>query len=721
MHTGGALRRSRMLMVQAACGSQIGTLRSLPCSLRPSVAGVAAAVSQHSTSTWPASLSHHRALLRHAASLAAPATTTTASPAAPPADHEAATAAATPAAAAADSQPAAASSSTSSRLSSPIVAKYSDGPDSIIHSFVIWDKLSNKRRDKEAPEPNSILPASDAAARIEALVRQAQTYNIPLDEEQIFHLFLMCGPVMNKTALLDRLTVPLPEKLHYALHHFILMVYVELGWTRAIGDFLHRRANSGFQPSNITYEYLIATYAKQRALDRCTQLFAEMTKRGIQPRLQTYTEMIYAFARWGMMQECRELYEQMKAHGFQPDTNAHNAIVLGLSRSHRLPQALKWVEKMHAHGPPPNVDTLIILLERFLAHPDAKEAVRVWKFMLSLGIQANELAWAMLINIYGRAGMLAEAENVVRLMDLNGTPPSEMTFTSLLEALAAVGDVNHAQLWLERMQDRGFQVPLTVYNSMLHGIAQYGRVAEAWQWFERMVAAGHRPNLVSFTNMIKCFCRAGQPDQAGVVFEVMDRWQIKRDAIMYAPLVNAFCAKGQFAEAANILKTMHERSLKADALMYERMIGCLGQMAAQGADPSTGSDPSKKGRFDQSSRQDWSAQDLSGVSDEKVRQLAEDLLHTMVTQDGIRALSDQAYRRFEKVLGTKTMASLAVKHSINVQKGKTEDRLLWPMKEQEKIRGPAVAATGAAAASRSGRSSRNGGLTGGLRKGKGEN
>ena len=73
------------------------------------------------------------------------------------------------------------------------------------------------------------------------------------------------------------------------------------------------------EPNNLTYDILVAGYAKKSNKVDALRMYCDMVSKGFIPKTSTYNSLINDFAKAGMMNQAKELFKpNEKERSFRP-------------------------------------------------------------------------------------------------------------------------------------------------------------------------------------------------------------------------------------------------------------------------------------------------------------------------------------------------------------------------------------------------------------------
>ena len=84
---------------------------------------------------------------------------------------------------------------------------------------------------------------------------------------------------------------------------------------RKIGEadiVLSEMKKMSLEPNNLTYDILVAGYAKKSNKVDALRMYCDMVSKGFIPKASTYNSLINDFAKAGTMNQANELFNEMK-------------------------------------------------------------------------------------------------------------------------------------------------------------------------------------------------------------------------------------------------------------------------------------------------------------------------------------------------------------------------------------------------------------------------
>jgi len=302
-----------------------------------------------------------------------------------------------------------------------------------------------------------------------------------------------------------------PEMLSY---NQTILAYGRLGqWENALGVFNTMKESEHTQPDEMTYNYLIGQCGRRREWQVAAGLFGQMQRRGVQPTVVTYNQLITSYADSGQLHRCLPvLRRMMDLKRCKPNMVTFNALLMAFSQDTYDLQA--------SRDPQVTLMELVELWERLLearcrptcltydAFVGACESMslKTWDSVLEEleAMLADEKRWDsrqreivcnLLLCVYERARMCSHAHALYDRMKAQGYAPVLVTYNALLGLCEYERKWKTALSIFETMRARNVNPDAVTYNALISTLEECGEWEQATAWLETALERG----------MIHCF------------------------------------------------------------------------------------------------------------------------------------------------------------------------------------------------------------------------
>ncbi|OMP09232.1 hypothetical protein COLO4_05681 [Corchorus olitorius] len=179
--------------------------------------------------------------------------------------------------------------------------------------------------------------------------------------------------------------------------------------------------------------------------------------------------------------------------------------------------------------------------------------------MPSKGVQWDEDMFVVMIESYGKAGIVQESVKMFQKMKELGVERTVKSYDALFKVILRRGRYMMAKRFYEDMKTREIEPDVVTYNTMINGYTRFKKMDEAEKLLVEMKGKNLAPTVISYTTMIKGYVAAEQVDDGLRLFEEMKSSGIKPNATTYSTLLPGLCDAGKTTEAKDILKEMVNR------------------------------------------------------------------------------------------------------------------------------------------------------------------
>ncbi|XP_023538127.1 pentatricopeptide repeat-containing protein At1g73710 [Cucurbita pepo subsp. pepo] len=252
----------------------------------------------------------------------------------------------------------------------------------------------------------------------------------------------------------------------------------------------------------------------------------------------------------------------------------------------RVLQVFQWFKSQKDYVP--NVIHYNIVL-RALGRAQKWDELRLcWNEMAENGIIPSNNTYGMLVDVYGKAGLVKEALLWIKHMKVRGIFPDEVTMNTVVRVLKDAGEFDSADKFYKdwcrgmvelndfdlnsRVDDLGLNSttePITLKHFLLTELFRTGMKIPNRKASPEVDNCTRKPRLTStFNTLIDLYGKAGRLKDAANVFAEMLKSGIPMDTITFNTMIFTCGSHGHLAEAETLLSKMEERGLSPDTKTY---------------------------------------------------------------------------------------------------------------------------------------------------------
>ncbi|KAL5864959.1 hypothetical protein ACOSQ3_002473 [Xanthoceras sorbifolium] len=237
----------------------------------------------------------------------------------------------------------------------------------------------------------------------------------------------------------------------------------------------------------------------------------------------------------------------------------------------------------------PNVIHYNIVL-RALGRAQKWDELRLcWIEMANNGVLPTNNTYGMLVDVYGKAGLVKESLMWIKHMRLRGFFPDEVTMATVVRVLKDAGEFDRGDRFYKDWCVGRVELDDLEFDSVVDVENGSGSAPVSFKHFlstELFKTGGRNPiprNVVSldlensfrkprltstYNTLIDLYGKAGRLKDAANVFAEMLKSGVAMDTITFNTMIHTCGSHGRFSEAESLLSKMEERGISPDTKTY---------------------------------------------------------------------------------------------------------------------------------------------------------
>ncbi|XP_048137797.1 pentatricopeptide repeat-containing protein At1g73710 isoform X3 [Rhodamnia argentea] len=215
---------------------------------------------------------------------------------------------------------------------------------------------------------------------------------------------------------------------------------------------------------------------------------------------------------------------------------------------------------------------------------------RCWIEMAERGVFPTHNTYGMLVDVYGKAGMVKEALLWIKHMKLRGMFPDEVTMNTVVRVLKDAAEFDRAERFYKGWCDGRVELDDLELDSMVESENGFGLAPVSYKHFlstelfktgGRMRILGstdsqisvRKPRLTStYNTLIDLYGKAGCLEDAAAVFKEMLSSGVPMDIITFNTMIFTCGSHGHLSEAEALLNEMDGRGISPDTKTYNILL-----------------------------------------------------------------------------------------------------------------------------------------------------
>ncbi|XP_031249163.1 pentatricopeptide repeat-containing protein At1g71490 [Pistacia vera] len=187
----------------------------------------------------------------------------------------------------------------------------------------------------------------------------------------------------------------------------------------------------------------------------------------------------------------------------------------------------------------------------------------------------HPLPWNMLISLYVRNGLFAEAFGAYKQMGSRGIRADNFTYSSVLKACGEMMDLGFGRE-VHKSINSSHEWSLFVHNALVSMYGKFGEMGVARQLFDEMPER----DAVSWNTMISGYASKGMWEKAFEMFEKMQAEGVELNIITWNTIAGGCLRTGNFKGALELLSKMRTRGAHLDSVAMIIGLGACSHIGA---------------------------------------------------------------------------------------------------------------------------------------------
>ncbi|URE38864.1 PPR repeat [Musa troglodytarum] len=227
----------------------------------------------------------------------------------------------------------------------------------------------------------------------------------------------------------------------------------------------------------VLYNCMVDGYVKSGAIKDAFALLARMKDEGVKPNSATFVGLLSACASSGAVVVGRHIQEHIKEEGLELDAVLGTALVDMYSKSGCLDEAIKVFDGMVGR----DVQAWTAMITGLGVHGRAEAALQLFRRMEDEGTRPNEVTFLSVLNACSHGGLVAAAKECFeRMVYRYGLSPKMEHYGCLIDLFGRAGILEEAH---ELIRSMPFEGDAVAWRALLaacrvHGNVELGEVAQ---------------------------------------------------------------------------------------------------------------------------------------------------------------------------------------------------------------------------------------------------
>ncbi|KAK8919247.1 Pentatricopeptide repeat-containing protein [Platanthera zijinensis] len=271
--------------------------------------------------------------------------------------------------------------------------------------------------------------------------------------------------------------IPTPNLINW---NALIAGYAKFGFCEESLRAFRRMQEFGVEPDEFTVSSALSACAQLGALDSARELHEFIRTKKIKMNTFVLNGLVDMYAKCGDLEKARRIFDAMITR----NDSCWNSMISAFSSHGRSEEALELFSRMKASGAKPNSITFLVVLSSCTHGGFVEEGLRIFGSLQEYGLKAEVEHYGCLVDLFGRAGRLADAYNVIKMMPMK---PNEVVWGALLGACRIYSDAKMAdQVVYEANQTRRRVISVNDDDADYVLLSNIYTASEKWEKAEKI-------------------------------------------------------------------------------------------------------------------------------------------------------------------------------------------------------------------------------------------
>ncbi|KAI9098652.1 hypothetical protein DFS34DRAFT_649354 [Phlyctochytrium arcticum] len=209
----------------------------------------------------------------------------------------------------------------------------------------------------------------------------------------------------------------------------------------------------------------------------------------------------------------------------------------------------------------------VIKLNSLAGDPDT--ARKAFDLIQKNGLQADDVAFNLLLDAYVNAGRYEEADSLLLQMSESGVERDVVTYGTMIKGAINKKELHTAFSLYQEMKKAGIVPSEAIFTNLIQGCLRTNDIKRAWATFDHLKSEICVPDLKTYTLMIHACSLTGEAERAMSLFREMREKGLSISTVTYTALFQALVSStSYYTEAFGLLNNLVEEGLEPDERLY---------------------------------------------------------------------------------------------------------------------------------------------------------
>jgi len=202
------------------------------------------------------------------------------------------------------------------------------------------------------------------------------------------------------------------------------------------------------EPNVVSWNAMIAGYVRNGRNVEALNLFWEMRRAGVKPELKTFSSVLAACGNLAALEQGIEIHQEVIKSGLQCDVFVESALVDMYAKCGCIEKARSIFDKMYQR----NIVSWASMIGGYAMHGSGKEALKLFEQMLHSGLNPNQVTFLCVLSACCHAGLVEEGrKHFDSMSDSYNITPTMEHYGCMVDLFGRAGLLDEAQNFINKM------------------------------------------------------------------------------------------------------------------------------------------------------------------------------------------------------------------------------------------------------------------------------
>ncbi|KAI5057912.1 hypothetical protein GOP47_0027927 [Adiantum capillus-veneris] len=367
----------------------------------------------------------------------------------------------------------------------------------------------------------------------------------------IVDMYAKCGSLSKAQAVFDRLPVR-----DVVLWTALISGYAECGCVEDAFQRVEQMRRDKIPPNEYTLVCCLKACGSIGAVAEGEKFYTEIISKGLDGGCPVGNTLVDMYTKFGLLPVAQHILSKLPVR----NKVSWTALITGHAEHGNAEDVLHLVDKMQDEGIPPDAFTYVSSLKACGSICAIIKGQEIHTEVTQKGFELELLVGNVLVDMYAKCGLLADAEEVFDKLPVRNVVP----FTSLITEFTEKGHGNKALNCLDRMSDEGISPETVTLICGLKACGSIEAVEKGQQIHNDLLLKGLETEPLVGNTLVDMYVKCVLFAEAQEVFDRLTCY----DVVSWTAFIAGYVKHGHGEEALYSLEQMQQNGICMNAVTF---------------------------------------------------------------------------------------------------------------------------------------------------------